>query len=136
VNLLIHEAGHLVFTPFGQFMTIAGGSLFQVILPAIFVGYFYWNDQPYSAALVMFWVGESILNVSVYAADSIAMRLPLLGGPDSTHDWNYMLSHLGLMASTTKIASMIRMAGTLVIVAALYLALENSRIDTPVPTGL
>ncbi len=131
VNLLIHEAGHLVFIPFGQFMTIAGGSLFQIILPTVFVGYFYWNDQPYSAALVLFWVGESILNVSVYAGDSIAMQLPLLGGPDSTHDWNYMLSHLGLIAAAPKIAGMIRGAGTLVIVIALYLALEKSRSDSP-----
>ena len=37
VNLVIHEAGHLIFSPFGEFMTIAGGSLFQVIMPALFV---------------------------------------------------------------------------------------------------
>ncbi|MFN2493443.1 MAG: hypothetical protein ABR501_11240 [Pyrinomonadaceae bacterium] len=39
VNLLIHEAGHLFFRPLGEFMMIAGGSLFQVIMPALFVGY-------------------------------------------------------------------------------------------------
>src|SRR5204862_6430498 len=67
VNLVIHEAGHIVFRPFGEFMMIAGGSLFQVIMPALFVGYFCYQRQFYSAALVLFWVGESILNVSVYA---------------------------------------------------------------------
>jgi hypothetical protein len=85
VNLVIHEAGHLFFRPFGEFIMIAGGSLFQVIMPSLFVGYFCYQKQFYSAALVLFWVGESILNVSVYAADSIALQLPLLGGQDSIH---------------------------------------------------
>ena len=92
VNLVIHEAGHLFFTPLGEFMMIAGGSLFQVIVPAVFVGYFWYHSKYYSAALVLFWVGQSILNVSVYAGDSLALQLPLLGGEDSIHDWNYLLS--------------------------------------------
>ena len=61
-------------------MMIAGGSLFQVIMPGLFVGYFWYHRKFYSAALVLFWVGESILNVSVYAGDSLALQLPLLGG--------------------------------------------------------
>jgi len=32
VNLLIHEAGHIIFMPFGEFISIAGGSLFQLIV--------------------------------------------------------------------------------------------------------
>ena len=29
VNLVIHEAGHILFMPFGEFVMIAGGPLFQ-----------------------------------------------------------------------------------------------------------
>ncbi len=47
VNLVIHEAGHIIFMPFGEFMMIAGGSLFQVIMPAAFAGYFFYHKQPY-----------------------------------------------------------------------------------------
>ena len=126
VNLLIHEAGHVVFRPFGEFLMIAGGSLFQVIMPAAFVVYFIRSGKPFSAALVLFWVGESILNVSVYAGDSIALQLPLLGGQDSIHDWNYMLSTVGMLPSTAKIAALIRMAGTLTIAAALLWAIKVS----------
>jgi len=79
VNLLIHEAGHFVFRPFGEFMMIAGGSLFQVIMPALFVAYFLYLTKFYSAALVLFWVGESILNVSVYAGDSLAFATAFAG---------------------------------------------------------
>jgi hypothetical protein len=118
VNLVIHEAGHLVFSPFGEFMMIAGGSLFQVIMPALFVGYFLYHRKYYSAALVLFWVGESILNVSVYAGDSVALQLPLLGGQDSVHDWNYLLSSLNLLSATATIAAVIRLLGTILIALA------------------
>jgi len=127
VNLLIHEAGHIIFRPFGEFMMIAGGSLFQVIMPALFVGYFWYHKKFYSAALVLFWVGESILNVSVYAGDSLALQLPLLGGESSIHDWNYMLSTLNLLPATTKISGAIRLLGTIVIALAAFCAFRFAR---------
>jgi hypothetical protein len=120
VNLVIHEAGHLIFSPFGEFMMIAGGSLFQIIMPALFVGYFWYHGKYYSAALVLFWIGQSILNVSVYAGDSLALQLPLLGGQDSVHDWNYLLSTLNLLPATAKIAGGIRLLGTIVIALAAF----------------
>ncbi|HYL98337.1 MAG TPA: hypothetical protein VEZ90_05230 [Blastocatellia bacterium] len=134
VDLLIHEAGHIVFMPFGHFIMIAGGSMFQVIMPAAFVVYFYWNGKSFEAALVSFWVGESILNVSVYAADSIKMQLPLIGGPDSIHDWNYLLTETGLLSSTALVAGLIRWVGTLVILAgsvcAVLAALNKARAES------
>ena len=122
VDLPIHETGHLLFRPVGEFATIAGGSLFQVILPGIFVGYFVWRHQYYSAAIVLFWVGQSILNVWIYASDAVVMRLVLTSGftgsEGSFHDWNYMLTRMGLIGSTNTVAGIIRALGTLVIVAA------------------
>ncbi|MEO8041001.1 MAG: hypothetical protein ABI646_00200 [Acidobacteriota bacterium] len=122
VDLPIHETGHLVFRLFGEFSTIAGGSLFQVILPAIFVGYFVWRLQYYSAAIVLFWVGQSILNVWVYASDAVVMQLVLTSGFTGTegsfHDWNYLLTRTGLIGSTKLIAGIIRAIGTIVIIVA------------------
>lgn len=121
VDLPIHETGHLVFRLFGEFMGIAGGSLFQVIFPAVFVGYFIWRFQYYSAAIVIFWVGQSILNVWVYAADAVVMQLVLTSGftgaEGSFHDWNYLLTRTGLLGSTKIVAGIIRAIGTLVIIA-------------------
>ncbi|MGI8811042.1 MAG: hypothetical protein ACR2IH_00755 [Pyrinomonadaceae bacterium] len=120
VDLPIHETGHLVFRPFGEFLGVAGGSLFQVIFPAVFVGYFIWNEKYYSAAIVFFWVGQSILNVFVYAADAVTMQLVLTSGmtgsEGSFHDWNYLLTETGLLNSTKTVAEIIRMCGTLVII--------------------
>jgi len=127
VNLVIHEAGHIVFMPFGELLTVAGGSLFQVIMPAAFVAYFYRRGQMYSAALVLFWVGESLLNVSIYAGDALALQLPLLGGEDTIHDWNHLLGSTGLLSSTPKIAAALRFTGTLAILAALFFSLKHAR---------
>lgn len=122
VDLPIHETGHLLFRPFGELMSIAGGSLFQVIFPAVFVGYFIWQRSFYSAAIVLLWVGQSILNVWVYAADAVVMRLVLTSGwtgaEGSFHDWNYLLTETGLLGSTKTIAGVIRFIGTLTVIAA------------------
>src|SRR5512139_3011874 len=122
VDLPIHEAGHLLFRIFGEFMMIAGGSLFQVIVPALFVGYFVWHFKYYSAAIVLFWLGQSIINVYVYAADAQVMQLVLISGltgsEGSFHDWNYMLSSLGLLGSTKTVAGIIRVIGSLTIITA------------------
>lgn len=122
VDLPIHETGHLIFRIFGEFLGIAGGSLFQVIFPAVFVGYFWWNEKYYSAGIVLFWVGQSIINVWVYAADAVVMQLVLTSGftgsEGSFHDWNYILTRLGLLGSTNIVAGVIRGIGSLTIIAA------------------
>lgn len=122
VDLPIHETGHLLFRPFGEFLMIAGGSLFQLIVPAVFVGYFIWNEKYYSAAIVLFWVGQSLLNVFVYANDAVVMQIVLISGltgsEGSFHDWNYLLTETGLINSTKTVANLIRFLGTLTIIAA------------------
>jgi hypothetical protein len=134
VDLPIHEFGHLLFRPFGQFLMVAGGSLFQVIFPAVFVGYFIWQRRLYSAAIVLFWVGQSILNVWVYASDAVVMQLVLTSGftgsEGSFHDWNYLLTATGLLSSTKIVAGIIRLAGTLVIITAGVLSVYYSVFKT------
>jgi len=134
VDLPIHEFGHLLFRPFGQFLMVAGGSLFQVIMPVIFVGYFIWQRSFYSAAIVLFWVGQSILNVWVYAADAVVMKLVLTSGftgsEGSFHDWNYLLTATGLLSSTKIVAGAIRLAGTLVIISAVVFSTYYSVFKT------
>lgn len=128
VDLPIHETGHLLFGIFGEFVGMAGGTLFQLIVPAVFMGYFIWQQSYYSAAIVLFWFGQSILNIYVYASDAVNMVLPLVGG--GIHDWNWMLTTLGMLDYTKPIAAVIRIAGTLVIIAAagtsIYYAMQTN----------
>ena len=55
IDLPVHETGHLVFSPFGDFMQFAGGTLFQLIMPAIFVGYFLRRKETHSASVALWW---------------------------------------------------------------------------------
>src|SRR6478672_4503706 len=130
VDLPIHETGHLIFRLFGEFLMVAGGSLFQVILPAVFAGYFWWRSQLYATCIVGLWVGQSILNVWVYAADAVKMQLVLTSGftgsEGSFHDWNYLLERTGLLNSTKTVAGIIRFLGTLAILTSTAVAIYFS----------
>lgn len=134
VDLPIHETGHLLFRPFGQFIMVAGGTIFQILVPAVFVGYFIWEEKPYSASMVLFWVGQSLINVWIYASDAIVMKLVLTSGrtgsEGSFHDWNYMLKTLGLLESTYTVSGLIRIVATLTILAAGGLSVYYSFKDS------
>ncbi len=126
VNLLIHEAGHYVFLFFGEFMHILGGSLLQVLFPCVFVIHFYREHDYFSASLLLFWVGQNLITVSVYASDSIVMQLPLLGGDGTLHDWNALLNMTGLLRYTYSIGHGIYVAGVLVIMIAAYFSITTA----------
>ena len=119
LNLAVHEAGHLVFSAFGETMTILGGSLFQVIVPAAFVAYFARSKQRYAAAVTMSWVAVNLLNVARYIGDARAQELPLLGGEDSIHDWWYLLINWDLLARDLTIARWVHLAGTVAFIVAI-----------------
>ena len=119
----LHEAGHIFFRILGEFMGIAGGSLFQIIVPAVFFGYFVYHKKYFSASIVLMWVGQSFNDVYVYANDAQVMQLPLLSGVTGSeggfHDWNYLLTETGLLSKTQIIAKMIRFVGTIIILVAI-----------------
>lgn len=96
VNLLIHEAGHLIFFPFGQLMHMIGGTVFQLLIPCIFLVYFLNKREYFSTFVQVFWVANNLINISVYIKDAKTMQLPLLI-EGSVHDWNWILTELNLM---------------------------------------
>src|SRR5215470_3159056 len=79
IDLPIHETGHLVFAPFGEFIQFLGGTLFQLIMPAAFVVYFVRRGDRHAASVALWWVGQSFWNISVYIADARTEDLPLVG---------------------------------------------------------
>ena len=125
VNLIIHEAGHVLFLPFGNTLTVAGGSILQVLVPIIFFAYFFLNTAIYSAAVMAFWTGVSMVNVSVYAGDALKMQLPLLTGDTDGHDWNQLLFQFGLLRQTDLVSNIILILGILCILAGFTLALVS-----------
>ena len=119
VDLMIHEPGHLIFMPFGSLTCTAGGTITQLLIPLILVIYFL-NKNLYSGSLVAFWLGQSFINVSVYAKDAVDMKLPLIGGE---HDWNFMLTKLNLLSYANFISSLFYFTGFLIILVAAILGL-------------
>ncbi|MEK7635388.1 MAG: hypothetical protein AAB446_03100 [Patescibacteria group bacterium] len=126
-NLIIHEAGHSILFFLGEFIQVAAGSLFQILLPLIFVLYFYLHKNYFSSSLLLFWVGQNVINVSVYLSDAIITQLPLLGGDSSIHDWNYLLNSLGILKHTSTIGSLTFDAGVLIIILAAYFSTVTSQ---------
>jgi len=131
LNLIIHEAGHWIFLPFGEFMHILGGSLFQSIFPLIYVGYFFLRKDYFSSSLLLFWTGQNLINVSVYAADAQKMLLPLLGGDGVIHDWNWLLSSTHTLQYTAQISSCIYGTGLMIVIAAAALSIYFSQQNIP-----
>lgn len=96
-DLVIHEAGHFFFMFFGRFIYTLGGTLMQIILPSIIAWYFFKNGYRTGMQFSFLLLGQNLINISVYAADASAQRLPLLGGNHVYHDWNYLLGQAGML---------------------------------------
>jgi hypothetical protein len=138
VNLAIHEAGHIFFGVFGDIPGVLGGSLFQVIVPAVFAGYFFRSRQKFSGAMTLAWVAQSLVNVSIYISDARAQELALLGGENSIHDWWYILINWDMLDADLRIGSFVRFIAALLFLAALLIGAKVTLSDarqssTPVP---
>jgi hypothetical protein len=121
VNLAVHEAGHIVFGIFGDIPGALGGSLFQVLIPAVFAGYFFRSGQSFSGAMTLGWVAQSMVNVSIYIRDARAQELALLGGENTIHDWWYLLINWDLLQSDQTIAGAVHFAAVTLFVVAIGL---------------
>lgn len=116
INLFIHEAGHWFLRPFGMFVHILGGSLVQCLLPLALV--IVTLRQNISHVVYPgFWLGENLLNVSVYIADAPSRKLKLIA-KGLIHDWNWLLSdNLDLaspLATTVSLLGLFMCAASLV----------------------
>lgn len=109
LTLGVHELGHLVFSPFGEWLATAGGSLMQVAAPiAIAYGFLRQRDY-YAIAVAGAWEGMSLSNLATYIADARAEELPLVSpfSGDPQHDWSYLLGSVGLLPQDHLIAGLV-----------------------------
>jgi hypothetical protein len=132
IDLVFHEAGHVIFGVLGRFVGILGGSLNQVLIPAVCTGYFLRHGRPAAAAVALFWTGESITDVAIYVADGRDMALPLLA-EGLVHDWNWILSELSLRNHAAPLGRAVFVGGVAVLVGALVLLAADLRRALTVP---
>ena len=117
-----HEFGHLLFMPFGEFMSLAGGSLIQWLMPLGFLLHFsFRNKDNFTASLMLWWMGTQFLDLAPYAWDArVPQHILLTGrtGDTGAHDYIDMLGTLGLLNSAHGVARVMHATGLLVMIAA------------------
>lgn len=138
INLPFHEAGHIIFSPFGEFMRVFGGTLGQLLMPVICAGALLFSQRdPFGASVALWWTGQSFMDIAPYIDDARRLELTLLGGvtgrefPES-HDWLNILAPHGWLKYDHVIASFSNKLGMILMLAAflwggcvLYLQYKN-----------
>ncbi len=146
VNLPFHEAGHLFFRPFGRVMTSLGGSLMQVLMPAICLAVFLVKTRdPFAGSFSLWWMGQNFIDLAPYINDARSLSMPLLGGnvgsrsPYGFHDWEFILKETGLIRFDQTIARISHGVGALLITAAVvwgaFLLFKHYRILRTQPSS-
>ena len=125
-DLVFHEAGHILFGFFGQFIMVLGGSLFQFALPIALAVVFLRQKDQFGGAVCTWWAGQNLLDLAPYIADARALQLVLLGGQTGAevegHDWEYLLTRLGWLRFDQTLGIGARRIGLLLMVASLVWA--------------
>ncbi|NJL35814.1 MAG: hypothetical protein HC899_02950 [Leptolyngbyaceae cyanobacterium SM1_4_3] len=132
VNLIFHEAGHVLFIPFGQFIYVLGGSLMQILVPAGICGYFFYTKQRYASAIALCWAGENFWDVSIYVKDAQERILPLLGGEASYHDWHYLLLETDSLTKAQPFGNFVYTIGILIYCFAVFAGVYYAQLDMAV----
>ena len=116
--LPLHEGGHFLFSFFGRTLYILGGSFWQIMFPLL------WfliaaKQRSNIATFASFWVGENIMDVSLYVRDAQFRALPLLGGHSSGHDWVNLLTQWDAMGSAGLIADIMYFGGFVICIGSI-----------------
>jgi hypothetical protein len=125
VNLPFHEAGHIFFSPFGRFLTVLGGTLMQLIMPAVCMGVLLIRTRDaFGASVAMWWLAENFMDIAPYINDARDLNLMLLGGVTGKdvagyHDWEYILGKLGLLRMDHVLAGFSQFIGIVLMLTAL-----------------
>ena len=133
LDLPFHEFGHILFGFLGRFMMFLGGTLSQLLVPALCLLHFRKKGANLSWQLCVFWLGQNLLNIAVYAGDAVKQELPLVGGGE--HDWTYLLTETGLLAHASAVGHAFFLLGSAVIFYSFWLIGGDARARAPYLLG-
>jgi len=113
VHLPIHEGGHLLFGWLGETLGLWGGTLLQLIVPALLAASFVVRRELPGTAFCTFAFFHSLTGVATYMADALRQELPLVtvGAPadEAQHDWVRIFSSLGVLPHAIQIGDATRL---------------------------
>lgn len=95
----------------------------QIILPSVIVFYFLKNMYRTGVQVGLLWLGQNLINISVYAADARDQKLPLLGGNNVYHDWHYLLGELGMLDYSSEVGYFFVVLAVIVFICILVMPL-------------
>ena len=89
-----HEAGHVIFRPFGQFMTILGGTICSIIFPIVLgIAVLVKGRNPFGAALCFWLLGYSVSYTGAYMHDAGDPQGMMLSGKAAPKRWSRLHQH-------------------------------------------
>jgi len=118
----IHELGHVVFSPLGEFMSILGGSFWQLAAPLISAVMFFRQRDYFAISVCSMWLGISLFRMALYMEDArtLSLQLVSIGGGEAYHDWNYLFTSFRVLQWDSRIGHITRGLGTLSLVVAAF----------------
>jgi hypothetical protein len=120
--ILFHEAGHVLFAPFGEVLRVAGGTLGQLLMPIVCAVALHRHGDNFGAALACTWASLSLVDASIYAYDAFDPVLPLIGGgtgADSAHDFVFLFERFGQLRHARGWAMLMKALGGIGLLLAL-----------------
>ena len=124
LTLGLHELGHVLWSPFGEMLGIAGGSITQLLAPLV-AAFLLWRQRDFfGVAVCGAWLSFSLANLATYIADAREGALPLVSlgdGEDVIHDWNWLLDAAGWLQHDASIARFTRLLSGAALVLSLAL---------------
>jgi hypothetical protein len=115
----------------GEVLSVLGGSLFQLLIPAAFAVALWRRGDRHGATVPLWWMGQNCWNISVYVRDARTQELPLVGGGE--HDWAFLLDRAGWLERDQAIGGAVYLTGVALYAIAILAgwAFLRSRESTP-----
>jgi len=113
LHMVTHEAGHLLFGWFGETIGLWGGTLLQLLVPALLAIAFVVRREIPGVAFCGLAFFHSLSGVAIYMSDALRQELPLVtvGAPadEAQHDWVRIFSQMGLLPNAIQIGNTFRL---------------------------
>jgi len=134
---IVHEGGHGVcyILSCPKFLTMANGTIFQLLFPGLISYYYYRKGNLFAAMIALFFVGFSLHYTAWYLSTAHeGLILPAhksFLGVDAIHDFNYMLNAMGILAYESIIAGVTRFVAYVImllsVIAMFFEAFPNDK---------
>jgi hypothetical protein len=112
VHLPIHEGGHLLFGWLGEKPMLWGGTILQLLVPALLAATFASRGDLLGTTFCSVAFFHSLNGVATYMIDALKRELQLVtvggSGDEVEHDWVHIFSDLGVLPHAIQIGNVVR----------------------------